>query len=98
MTFVMLEHTGMVNIGEIIDHFCVTKFLAFVNFISKQIDLNYRKKMQGLWDKARDFLSANESRIREETQKISGEEFEVWRWLPACANGGKVWQGQGMFM
>ena len=51
--------------------------------------------MQGLWDKARDFLSANESRIREETQKISGEEFEVWRWLPACANGGKVWQGQG---
>ena len=54
--------------------------------------------MQGLWDKARDFLSANESRIREETQKISGEEFEVWRWLPACANGGKVWQGQGKSM
>ena len=52
--------------------------------------------MQGLWDKAVSFLSANESRIRVETQKISGEEFEVWRWLPACANGGKVWQGQGM--
>ena len=51
--------------------------------------------MQRLWDKAVNFLSANESRIRVETQKISGEEFEVWRWLPSCANGGKVWQGQG---
>ena len=51
--------------------------------------------MQGLWNDAVDFLSANESRIRVETQKISGEEFEVWRWLPASVNGGKVWQGQG---
>ena len=37
--------------------------------------------MQALWDKAVKFLSASESRIRVETQKISGEEFAVWRWL-----------------
>ena len=27
------------------------------------------------------FLSANESRIRVESQRIAGEDFEVWRWI-----------------
>ena len=40
-----------------------------------------RSAQQALWDRAVKFLSANESRVREETQKISGEEFAVWRWL-----------------
>ena len=37
--------------------------------------------MQGLWDEAVQFIEANESRIRVETQIIQGEEFTVWRWL-----------------
>ena len=48
-----------------------------------------------LWDKAVKFLSANESRVRVEMKTIQGEEFAVWRWLQACPNGSKVWQGQG---
>ena len=64
--------------------------------ICSQLYCSHRRRMAGLWNKAVKFLSANESRIRVETQKISGEEFEVWRWLPSCSNGGKVWQGQGM--
>ena len=27
------------------------------------------------------FLSGNESRIRVESQRIAGEDFEVWRWI-----------------
>ena len=27
------------------------------------------------------FISASESRIRVETQRISGEDFMVWRWI-----------------
>lgn len=45
------------------------------------LELHYRAQKQALWDKAVKFLSANESRIRVETQKIHGEEFAVWRWL-----------------
>ena len=37
--------------------------------------------MQKVWDEAVRFLEANESRVRVETQTISGEEFVVWRWL-----------------
>ncbi|XP_048408979.1 LEM domain-containing protein 2-like [Stegostoma tigrinum] len=39
-----------------------------------------RKKMKKIWEKAVEFLEANESRIRTETQIINGEDFLVWRW------------------
>ncbi|XP_043572712.1 LEM domain-containing protein 2-like isoform X1 [Chiloscyllium plagiosum] len=39
-----------------------------------------RKKMKMIWEKAVQFLEANESRIRTETQIINGEDFLVWRW------------------
>ena len=55
----------------------------------------FRRKKQALWDKAVKFLSTNESRVRVEMITIEGEEFAVWRWLPSCPNGSKVWQGQG---
>ncbi|KAK2184900.1 hypothetical protein NP493_249g07019 [Ridgeia piscesae] len=59
-----------------------------------------RAQKQATWDKAVKFLSANESRVRVETQKIHGEEFAVWRWLQVgivvqpVPNGSRVWQGQ----
>ena len=37
--------------------------------------------MAKTWQKAVDFLSSSDSRIRVETQRISGEDFEVWRWI-----------------
>ena len=73
------------------------EYVAISHVRDVLIPIQQRKKMQPLWDKAVKFLSANESRVRVETQKIAGEEFAVWRWLPnhMHVNGGKVWQGQG---
>uniref|UniRef100_A0AAR2IVH0 Inner nuclear membrane protein Man1 n=1 Tax=Pygocentrus nattereri TaxID=42514 RepID=A0AAR2IVH0_PYGNA len=60
-----------------------------------------RKKMKKVWDRAVSFLSANESRIRTETQRIGGADFLVWRWLQPsmscdklCSMPSKVWQGK----
>lgn len=40
-----------------------------------------RQKLSKVWNKAVRFLSANESRVRVESQRIAGEDFEVWRWI-----------------
>jgi len=40
--------------------------------------------MAKVWQKAVDFLNSSDSRIRVETQQISGEDFEVWRWIGVC--------------
>nr|XP_055045606.1 inner nuclear membrane protein Man1 [Misgurnus anguillicaudatus] len=60
-----------------------------------------RKKMKKVWDRAVKFLSANESRIRTETQRIGGADFMVWRWLQPSMSPdkmssvpSKVWQGK----
>uniref|UniRef100_A0A3Q1H4K1 Inner nuclear membrane protein Man1 n=1 Tax=Acanthochromis polyacanthus TaxID=80966 RepID=A0A3Q1H4K1_9TELE len=60
-----------------------------------------RKKMKKIWERAVSFLSANESRIRTETQRIGGADFKVWRWLQPCLSSdktslmpSKVWQGK----
>ncbi len=50
------------------------------------IALFVRKPKQTLWEEAVKFLSANESRVRVETQKISGEDYAVWRWLQATVS------------
>ncbi|KAG5846155.1 hypothetical protein ANANG_G00146820 [Anguilla anguilla] len=60
-----------------------------------------RRKMKRVWDRAVAFLSANESRVRTETQRVGGEDFLVWRWTPPslscdkmCGAPSKVWQGK----
>ncbi|KAJ8268823.1 hypothetical protein COCON_G00114300 [Conger conger] len=60
-----------------------------------------RKKMKKVWDRAVTFLSANESRVRTETQRVGGEDFLVWRWTQpslssdkAAVVPSKVWQGK----
>ncbi|KAI1905424.1 hypothetical protein AGOR_G00016040 [Albula goreensis] len=60
-----------------------------------------RKKMRKVWDRAVNFLSANDSRIRTETQRIGGADFLVWRWIQPslpCDKisliPSKVWQGK----
>uniref|UniRef100_A0A674MF07 Inner nuclear membrane protein Man1 n=1 Tax=Takifugu rubripes TaxID=31033 RepID=A0A674MF07_TAKRU len=60
-----------------------------------------RKKMKKIWDHAVRFLSANESRIQTETQRIGGADFLVWRWIQptlSCEKSSsvpsKVWQGK----
>uniref|UniRef100_I3K9L3 LEM domain containing 3 n=1 Tax=Oreochromis niloticus TaxID=8128 RepID=I3K9L3_ORENI len=57
-----------------------------------------RSKMKKIWERAVSFLSANESRIRTETQRIGGADFLVWRWIQPSLNcdkgSSKVWQGK----
>ncbi|XP_071001784.1 inner nuclear membrane protein Man1-like, partial [Oncorhynchus clarkii lewisi] len=60
-----------------------------------------RKKLKKVWDRAVIFLSANESRIRTESQRIGGADFLVWRWLQPSLScdqislvPSKVWQGK----
>ncbi|XP_069012493.1 inner nuclear membrane protein Man1 [Embiotoca jacksoni] len=60
-----------------------------------------RKKMKKIWEQAVKFLSANESRIRTETQRIGGADFLVWRWIQPSLScdktsliPSKVWQGK----
>jgi hypothetical protein len=47
-----------------------------------------RRRRQAVWDQAVKFLSANESRVREETQRVHGEDFAVWRWIQTGVRGG----------
>eukprot|EP00794_Sanderia_malayensis_P007490 gene7490-8321_t len=42
------------------------------------------------WKKAVDFLSSTDSRIRVETQRIAGEDFEVWRWIGVSTSDPKI--------
>ena len=37
-----------------------------------------------------DFLGSTDSRIRVETQRISGEDFEVWRWIGVMTPDKKI--------
>ncbi|KAL9972027.1 hypothetical protein ACROYT_G018266 [Oculina patagonica] len=66
-----------------------------------------RQRLSKAWNRAVRFLSANESRIRVESQRIAGEDFEVWRWIHiatpkphnpklslSASKHGKYWQGQ----
>ncbi|KAM4615472.1 inner nuclear membrane protein Man1 [Polymixia lowei] len=60
-----------------------------------------RKKMKKVWDRAVTFLSANESRVRTESQRIGGADFLVWRWIQPSLScdkisliPSKVWQGK----
>ncbi|KAM5289095.1 inner nuclear membrane protein Man1 [Ctenodactylus gundi] len=64
-----------------------------------------RKKMKKVWDRAVDFLTANESRVRTETRRIGGADFLVWRWIQPSAScdkvlviPSKVWQGQAFHL
>uniref|UniRef100_A0A1A8D3P9 Inner nuclear membrane protein Man1 n=1 Tax=Nothobranchius kadleci TaxID=1051664 RepID=A0A1A8D3P9_NOTKA len=55
-----------------------------------------RKRMKKVWERAVRFLSANESRIRTENQRIDGADFLVWRWIqPSLScDKSKGWQGK----
>uniref|UniRef100_A0A4W5L1E7 LEM domain containing 3 n=1 Tax=Hucho hucho TaxID=62062 RepID=A0A4W5L1E7_9TELE len=70
-------------------------------FLSYFLFYHSRKKLKKVWDRAVTFLSANESRIRTESQRIGGADFLVWRWLQPSLScdqisliPSKVWQGK----
>ncbi|NXX40480.1 MAN1 protein, partial [Tricholaema leucomelas] len=64
-----------------------------------------RRRMGKVWNRAVDFLAANESRVRTETRRIGSTEFLVWKWMqPSAACDkillipSKVWQGQAFHL
>ncbi|NXA33746.1 MAN1 protein, partial [Eudromia elegans] len=64
-----------------------------------------RYKIRKVWNRAVDFLAANESRVLTETRRIGGAEFLVWKWMqPSAACDkilvipSKVWQGQAFHL
>ncbi|KAM7055689.1 inner nuclear membrane protein Man1 [Acridotheres tristis] len=64
-----------------------------------------RRKMNKVWNRAVDFLAANESRVCTETRRVGGAEFLVWKWMqPSAACDkilvipSKVWQGQAFHL
>lgn len=65
-----------------ISHHNFTPFHTHICFI--------RNQKARAWKKAVDFLSSTDSRIRVETQRISGEDFEVWRWIGVVTTDKKV--------
>ncbi|XP_072026415.1 inner nuclear membrane protein Man1-like [Amphiura filiformis] len=56
-------------------------YLAIPHVRDTLIPLAERRRKQKLWNRAVQFLNANESRVRVETQQVAGEEFPVWRWV-----------------
>uniref|UniRef100_A0A3Q2T4Z4 Inner nuclear membrane protein Man1 n=1 Tax=Fundulus heteroclitus TaxID=8078 RepID=A0A3Q2T4Z4_FUNHE len=60
------------------------------------VEVQDRKKMKKIWDRAVHYISSDESRIRTETQQIKGADFKVWRWIqpPLICDKSKGWQGK----
>ncbi|KAM4700373.1 LEM domain-containing protein 2 [Discoglossus pictus] len=51
-----------------------------------------RKRLRNVWERSVRFLGENESRLRSESQRISGEDLMVWRWTQASSDhsGGRL--------
>ncbi|NXY47871.1 LEMD2 protein, partial [Ceuthmochares aereus] len=55
-------------------------YVGIVHVRDSLIPPQSRKKMKRVWERAVDFLAANESRIQTESRRIGGEDMLVWRW------------------
>ncbi|XP_067944269.1 uncharacterized protein [Watersipora subatra] len=55
-------------------------FLAISHIHDTIISPQERQQMQGIWRKVVQFMP-KETRVREEVQRVHGEEFTVWRWI-----------------
>lgn len=61
------------------------EFLAVNHIRDDLLAPHDRIKKAALWNQVVDYISANESRVREEIQHIRGEEYRVWRWIPSTS-------------
>jgi membrane protein Man1 len=56
-------------------------YLAIIHVRDMLIPPSERKAKEGLWDEAVQWIACNESRVRVETRRIAGQDFQVWRWI-----------------
>ncbi|KHJ40236.1 MAN1 protein, partial [Trichuris suis] len=64
-----------------VEHGIKDRFLPVPHVRDHLIPISQRKAMAPIWEKAVQFICENESRIRTETHRVSGEEFLVWQWI-----------------
>ena len=55
--------------------------VPIIHVRDRLIPLEQREAKAGLWGEAVEYISNNESRLRQEIQKLYGEDFHVWKWL-----------------
>ena len=57
-------------------------FMAINHIRDQLIPLEERAAKAEVWQEAVNYIEQNESRVRQNVQKIYSEEFRVWQWLP----------------
>lgn len=78
----------------------VQPFLPILHVRDMILPPKDRKKKANIWERAKQFVSASETRIRVENQTIQGEDYLVWRWIQASSPAkrhtptSRVWQGE----
>lgn len=55
--------------------------LTLFDILSLFLFFVFREKKKKVWEDAVKLIAAKESRVREETRRIAGEDFTVWRWI-----------------
>lgn len=58
------------------------KHIKFENFF-------YRERLKHIWERVRNEISKQDSRIRSELQVIDGKKSDVWRWIKSAASSPK---------
>jgi len=57
-------------------------YLAINHIRDQLIPPQDRQAKAGVWGEVVEYIEKNESRVRQDVQKIFGEDFRVWQWLP----------------
>jgi len=57
-------------------------YLAINHIRDQLIPPQDRVAKAGVWAEVVEYIQKNESRVRQDVQKIFGEDFRVWQWLP----------------
>ncbi|XP_059139167.1 inner nuclear membrane protein Man1-like [Physella acuta] len=69
-------------------------FLVVQHVRDELLPVSVRVQRKAIWDKAVEYIDANESRVQLGTTMLNGEEFSVWYWIQPSLHNGKIWQGQ----
>lgn len=56
-------------------------YLAIIHVRDMLIPPSERKLKERLWNEAVEWIASHESRVRVETRRIAGQDFDVWRWI-----------------
>lgn len=71
------HHQGVLREGKI-----GSPFYPILHIRDQLIPPPERSKKAVIWKKVEDYMRNKESRVREDIQKVYGEEYKVWQWLP----------------